>query len=84
MIRRRNGQRSLWDAVLFGAPDPRKLMEPKLRVVDELLNDDTLIDGVLEAMRGRFAQSGRRGRYGTPAEVGASDACAQAPQELEL
>jgi IS5 family transposase len=69
MIRRRNGQRSLWDAVLFGAPDPRKLMEPKLRVVDELLNDDALVDGVLEAMRGRFAQSGRRGRYGTPAEV---------------
>lgn len=69
MIRRRNGQRSLWDAVLFGAPDPRKLMEPRLRVVDELLNDDALVDGVLEAMRGRFAQSGRRGRYGTPAEV---------------
>jgi hypothetical protein len=44
-------------------------METKLRVVDELLNDDALIDGVLEAMRGRFAQSGRRGRYGTPAEV---------------
>jgi transposase, IS5 family len=44
-------------------------MEPKLRVVDELLNDDALVDGVLEAMRGRFTQSGRRGRYGTPAEV---------------
>jgi transposase, IS5 family len=69
MIRRRNGQRSLWDAVLFGAPDPRKLMEPKLRVVDELLNDDALVDGVLEAMRRRFTESGRRGRYGTPAEV---------------
>ena len=69
MIRRRNGQRSLWDAVLFGAPDPRELMEPKLRVIDELLNDDALVDGVLETMRGRFAQSGRRGRYGTPAEV---------------
>ncbi len=55
--------------MLFGAPDPRKLMEPKLRVVDELLNDDALVDGVLEAMRGRFAQSRRRGRYGTPAEV---------------
>jgi IS5 family transposase len=69
MIRRRNGQRSLWDAVLFGAPDPRKLMEPKLRAIDELLNDDALVDGVVDAMRGRFAQSGRRGRYGTPAEV---------------
>jgi IS5 family transposase len=44
-------------------------MDPKLRCIDELLDDDTLIDGVLDAMRGRFAQSGRRGRYGTPAEV---------------
>jgi len=44
-------------------------MDPKLRRIDELLNDDTLVDGVVEAMRGRFAQSGRRGRYGTPAEV---------------
>jgi len=69
MIRRRNGQRSLWDAVLFGAPDPRKLMEPALQRIDELLDDEALVDGVLEAMRGRFAQSGRRGRYGTPAEV---------------
>jgi IS5 family transposase len=69
MIRRRNGQRSIWDAVLFGAPDPRKLMEPGLLRIDELLDDEALVDGVLEAMRGRFAQSGRRGRYGTPAEV---------------
>src|SRR5580658_9644132 len=69
MIRRRNGQRSLWDAVLFGAPDPRKLIEPALQRIDELLDDEELVDGVLEAMRGRFAQSGRRGRYGTPAEV---------------
>jgi IS5 family transposase len=69
MIRRRNGQRSLWDAVLFGEPDPRKLMEPALQRIDELLEDEALVDGVLDAMRGRFAQSGRRGRYGTPAEV---------------
>jgi IS5 family transposase len=69
MIRRRNGQRSLWDAVLFGAPDPRKLMEPSLLRIDELLSDDALVDGVLDAMRGRFEHSGRRGRYGTPAEV---------------
>jgi len=69
MIRRRNGQRSLWDAVLFGAPDPRKLMEPALQRIDELLDDEALVDGVLDAMRGRFAQSGHRGRFGTPAEV---------------
>ena len=44
-------------------------MEPALQRIDELLDDEALVDGVLEAMRGRFAQSGRRGRYGTPAEV---------------
>jgi IS5 family transposase len=44
-------------------------MEPALQRIDELLDDEALVDGVLEAMRGRFAHSGRRGRYGTPAEV---------------
>jgi IS5 family transposase len=44
-------------------------MDRTLRRIDELLKDDALVDGVLGAMRGRFAQSGRRGRYGTPAEV---------------
>lgn len=69
MIRRRNGQQSLWDAVLFGAPDPRALMDPVLRRVDEILDDEVLVDGVLERMRGRFPQSSRRGRRGTPAET---------------
>jgi transposase, IS5 family len=69
MIRRRNGQRSLWDAVLFGAPDPRALMDPVLRRVDELLDDDVLVDGVVDRMRARFPQSSRRGRRGTSAET---------------
>jgi IS5 family transposase len=69
MIRRRNGQRSLWDAVLFGAPDPRALMDPTLGRIDEVLEDEELVDRVLDAMRGRFKQSARRGRKGTPAEV---------------
>jgi IS5 family transposase len=69
MIRRRNGQRSLWDAVLFGAPDPRALMDPTLQRIDEVLDDEALVDRVLDAMRGRFEHSGRRGRKGTPAEV---------------
>ncbi len=67
VIRRRNGQRSLWDAVLFGAPDPRKLMEPKLRVVDELLNDDALIERVGDPSRSRGASGGaRRSRCHAP------------------
>ena len=69
MIRRRNGQRSLWDAVLFGAPDPRALMDPTLCRIDEVLEDEELVDRVVDAMRGRFKQSARRGRRGTPAEV---------------
>jgi IS5 family transposase len=44
-------------------------MDPALRRIDELLNDDALVDSVLDAMRRRFEHSGRRGRYGTPAEV---------------
>ncbi len=36
----------------------------------ELPDDEALVDGVLEAMRGRFAQSGRRRRYGRPADDG--------------
>ena len=46
MIRRRNGQRTLWDAVLFGAPDPRSLMDPTLRRIDEVLDDEELVDEV--------------------------------------
>jgi IS5 family transposase len=69
MIRRRNGQQSLWDAAAFGAPDPRSLMDPTLKRIDELLEDEVLIDEVLEAMRGRFKHSSRRGRRGTSAEV---------------
>jgi IS5 family transposase len=70
MIRRRNGQRSLWDAmVLLCAPDPRTLMDPALRRIDELLEDEVLVDGVVERMRQRFPKSSRRGRRGTPAEV---------------
>jgi len=44
-------------------------MDPRLRRIHEALDDDELLDGVLAAMRGRFPESGRRGRHGTPAEV---------------
>jgi IS5 family transposase len=37
--------------------------------IDELLDDAMLVDQVLEALRRRHPQSGRRGRPGTPAEV---------------
>jgi transposase, IS5 family len=69
MLRRRNGQRGLWEVLQFGDLEPEKQMDPRLRRIDEVLKDDALVDAVLEAMRGRFPQSGRRGRHGTPAEV---------------
>jgi IS5 family transposase len=69
MIRRRNGQRGLWEVLRFGDLEPQKQMDPRLRRIDEVLDDDALVDGVLEAMRVRFPQSSRRGRRGTPAEV---------------
>ncbi len=71
MIRRRSAQRTLSDVVLFGTvmPRPEELMDPVLRRIDPLLDDEQLVDGVLETLRHRFPKSGRRGRYGTPAEV---------------
>lgn len=71
MIRKRAGQRSFSDAILFGAhiPDPKTLLDPVLRQLDEVLDSDELVDEVLEALRKRHPQSSRRGRPGTPAEV---------------
>jgi IS5 family transposase len=44
-------------------------MDPVLRGVDVLLEDEELVDHVLAALRRRFPQSARRGRRGTPAVV---------------
>ena len=43
-------------------PDPVSLMDPVLRQVDVLLDDEALVDEVLRALRRRFPQSARRGR----------------------
>jgi IS5 family transposase len=44
-------------------------MDPVLRRVDEVLEDDALIDSVVDRMRARFPKSSTRGRRGTPAEI---------------
>jgi IS5 family transposase len=70
MVRRRDGQRLLGEVVLFGvlgAPDA--LLDPAMRRVDALLDDEALIDGVWAVLRQRRPQSARRGRPSTPAEV---------------
>jgi len=67
MIRLRHQQPSLWHRGL--AQDIEGLWEPWMRLVDELLEDEPLLDSVYEAQGKRYGQSRRRGRMQTPAEV---------------
>ena len=70
MTRRRNVQAALAQVVLTTAlGKPEDLMDPILRFIDTLLDDEQLVDRVHQILRRRCAQSARRGRYGTPAEV---------------
>ena len=66
MVRRRQRQRSLWEVVL---PDADKLWPADLRRIDALLEDEAMLEPVVTALEGRWAQSRRRGRPGTPAEI---------------
>jgi len=71
MVRRRQTQLTISQVVLFGlvVPEVEQLMVAWLREVDQALEDEALVDGVLEVLRRRWPQSGRRGRHGTPAET---------------
>src|SRR5512143_895860 len=71
MVRRRDAQLSFAQLLLFSAtlPQPEALMDPVLRGMDLLLEDESLLDELMAVLRRRHAQSSRRGRYGTPAEV---------------
>jgi IS5 family transposase len=51
------------------AEEVAELWEPWMRVVDELLEDEELVDGVYEAQGRRHGQSRSSGRPQTPAEV---------------
>jgi transposase, IS5 family len=67
MIQLRHQQPSLWEGLF--AEEVADLWEPWMRVVDELLEDDELLDTVYEAQGKRHPQSRMRGRQQTPAEV---------------
>src|SRR6202047_4675295 len=67
MIKLRHQQPSLWHRGL--AEDIEGLWEPWMRLVDELLEDEQLLDTVYEAQGDRYPQSRIRGRMQTPAEV---------------
>jgi IS5 family transposase len=67
MICIRHQQPTLWEN--FFAEEVAALWEPWMRVVDELLKDDALLEVVYDAQGKRHAQSRTRGRHQTPAEV---------------
>ena len=69
-VRVRHRQLLLAEIVLFGVVhDLDSLVDPLLRHVDQLLDDESLVETVLAALRKRRPKSATRGRNGTPAEV---------------
>lgn len=67
MIERKYYQRQLGEGFIHDSIDG--CWEPWMKVADEILDDEEIIEPVYEALRGRRPQSATRGRKGTPAEV---------------
>jgi transposase, IS5 family len=68
--KRRRGQVSFDDWFAFGGiPKPETLMDPVLKRIDELLDDEALVDDVFAVLAKRHEGSARTGRPSTPAEV---------------
>lgn len=67
MIERKYHQRQLGEGFIRDSIDD--CWEPWMKIADEILDDEELIEPVYEALRGRRPKSATRGRKGTPAEV---------------
>jgi transposase, IS5 family len=67
VIERKYHQRQLGEGFIHDSIDD--CWEPWMKVADEILDDEDLIDPVYEALRRRHPKSATRGRKGTPAEV---------------
>lgn len=68
--RRRRGQTSFNDWFAFGGiPKPETLMDPVLKRIDDVLDDEQLVDQVFTALAKRRKHSAQTGRPSTPAEV---------------
>jgi IS5 family transposase len=67
VIERKYYQRQLGEGFIRDSVDD--CWEPWMKIADEILDDEELIEPVYEALRRRRPKSGTRGRKGTPAEV---------------
>jgi IS5 family transposase len=67
VIERKYHQRQLGEGFIRDNIDD--CWEPWMKIADEILDDEELIESVYAALRRRRPQSGTRGRKGTPAEV---------------
>ena len=68
--RRRRGQTSFNDwFTSAGFPRPEELMDPVLKRIDGVLDDEQLVDQVFDALSKRHQESARTGRPSTPAEI---------------
>ena len=67
MIERKYYQRQLGEGFIHDSVDD--CWEPWMKIADEILDDEELIEPVYEALRRRRPKSATRGRKGTPAEV---------------
>jgi transposase, IS5 family len=67
VIQLRHQQPSLWEGLF--AEEVAELWEPWMRVVDQLLEDEELLEAVYQAQGKRRRRSRTRGRRQTPAEV---------------
>lgn len=67
MIKLRHQQATVWESLF--AEEVAELWEPWMRIVDELLEDEALLETVYDAQGKRHPQSRVRGRQQTPAEV---------------
>jgi len=70
VIERRHRQRNIFETVIGSVEElVEELIEPPLRRLDEVLEDEELVETVVHGLAGRRPHSRTRGRPGTPAEV---------------
>src|SRR2546428_8243684 len=81
MTRRREGQRGFGQVVLFGLlGPPETLLDPALRRIDGLLDDEALVDAVWRALPPPHPPNARGGRPAAPPQGRLPPVGAKPPQ----